>query len=319
MNQSLENYLIHCQTRVNKSLGDKLQTNTSQFSESTVILQASETLVDAMRYSVLNGGKRIRPILLYAAGETINAAKPDSEPDFDTVNNDLAANLDTLACAIECIHAYSLIHDDLPAMDNDDLRRGKPTCHKAFDEATAILAGDALQAEAFHLIAQTSLADSSKLELISLLTQASGRDGMVGGQAIDLASVNKAINLDQLQTMHRLKTGALIRASVAMGAMAANATAAQLQALDSYAKNIGLAFQIQDDILDVESDLATLGKQPGADIANNKPTYPALMGMDAAKSSAQSLLDEALSALNGFGDAAVRLHQIGEYIVGRNH
>ena len=265
-------------------------------------------LHEAMRYSVLNGGKRIRPILVYAAGFAVSADE---------------TALDAPASAIEFIHAYSLIHDDLPAMDDDDLRRGKPTCHKAFNEAQAILAGDALQSLAFHAIAHglpDSIPAEKKLDILDALAVASGSRGMAGGQAIDLASVGKSLNIAELEDMHVHKTGALIRASVKMGALCQpKITAEQLKKLDHYAKCIGLAFQIQDDILDVTSDTNTLGKTQGADIALNKPTYPALLGLEGAREMAAELHKESHDSLDIFGDKATPLRWLADYIVKRNY
>ena len=263
-------------------------------------------LRSAMRYSLFNGGKRVRPILVYAAARSI-------QPNIDL------ALLDPVAAAIECLHSYSLVHDDLPAMDDDDLRRGKPTCHKAYNEATAILAGDGLQALAFEYLTRTRFSAEIQIQLIKSLAWGSGADGMVLGQAIDLAAVDQTLNLQQLETMHRHKTGALIRSAIAMGAIAAGANSQALKDLDNYAAAIGLAFQVQDDILDVTSDTATLGKQQGADIAHNKPTYVSLLGLDQAKIKAQDLYQEALSALEPFGDSARELQQLAAYIVGRHY
>lgn len=260
----------------------------------------------AMRYSLFNGGKRVRPTLAYAAAEAISPQLP-------------IAALDPVAAALECLHSYSLVHDDLPAMDDDDLRRGKPTCHIAFNEATAILAGDGLQTLAFELLCQAPASAETRLRLVQALAQASGVQGMVLGQAIDLAAVDQQLSLQQLETMHRHKTGALIRASVAMGALMAGASEAQLAALDQYAAAIGLAFQVQDDILDVTADTHTLGKQQGADIARNKPTYVSLLGLDAARHKARDLHQQARAALADFGDSALRLHQLADYIVERGN
>lgn len=265
-------------------------------------------LHQAMRYAVLGGGKRIRPVLVYAAGAAAGTA---------------IENLDGPACAVELIHAYSLVHDDLPAMDNDDLRRGKPTCHKAFGEATAMLAGDALQALAFQVLSEdeTMLEDSSlRLRLLATLAHAAGSRGMVGGQAIDLAAVGKELNLAELENMHIHKTGALIRACVLMGALSQPAIGeSDLQSLDHYAKCIGLAFQIRDDILDVISDTDTLGKQQGADAALGKPTYPGLLGLEGARQHARTLYDDALKSLAAFGPEAETLRWIASYIVDRSH
>jgi geranylgeranyl pyrophosphate synthase len=258
----------------------------------------------AMRYSLFNGGKRVRPILAYAAGLAVNP-----HIHLDLIN--------PIAAALECLHSYSLVHDDLPAMDDDDLRRGKPTCHIAFDEATAILAGDGLQTLAFTLLCETTLPAPIQIQLVRLLAESSGVAGMVLGQAIDLAAVDHQLNLAQLETMHRHKTGALIRASVAMGATAAGASDLQLAALDRYANAIGLAFQVQDDILDVTADTATLGKQQGADIARNKPTYVSLLGLEGARTKAHELHQQSLSALSVFDESADPLRQLAAYIVDR--
>ncbi|MCW9013282.1 MAG: (2E,6E)-farnesyl diphosphate synthase [Gammaproteobacteria bacterium] len=266
-------------------------------------------LQEAMRYSVIGGGgKRVRPVLVYAAGQALNLQ---------------LEQLDACACAVEIIHAYSLIHDDLPAMDDDDLRRGRPTCHKTFDEATAILAGDALQALAFEVLAKDehmSCNSTTRLDMIRLLAEASGSTGMAGGQAIDLDSVGKQLALDQLENMHQLKTGALIRASVLLGAMCSpDASAEVLQKLDTYAHCVGLAFQIHDDILDVVADTATLGKPQGSDQAQNKPTYPALLGLDGARERALDLHHQSLAALDIFNESADTLRQLSAYIVERKH
>lgn len=263
-------------------------------------------LYEAMRYSVMNGGKRVRPLLAYAACEALGGR---------------AEQANGAACAVELIHAYSLVHDDLPAMDDDDLRRGQPTTHKQFDEACAILAGDGLQSLAFTALLDPALSDCPaqvRLDMVSALALAAGPAGMVGGQAIDLGSVGLKLDQSALEYMHRHKTGALIEASVRLGALASGrATPAQLQALQTYARAIGLAFQVQDDILDVESDTQTLGKRQGADIARDKPTYPALLGLDAAKAYALELRDQALAALRPFDAAAEPLRDLARYIVER--
>jgi len=266
-------------------------------------------LQQAMRYSVVGGGgKRVRPVLVYAAGQALNIE---------------LSELDACACAVEIIHAYSLIHDDLPAMDDDDLRRGRPTCHKAFDDATAILAGDALQAFAFEVLASDKTMQTSadnRIEMIKLLAQASGSIGMAGGQAIDLDSVGKSLNLDQLENMHLLKTGALIRASVLLGAMCSpNIQAAKLEALGTYARCVGLAFQIHDDVLDVTADTETLGKPQGSDEQQNKPTYPALLGLKGATARALELHQQAIKALEIFDESADVLRQLSAYIIERGH
>lgn len=260
----------------------------------------------AMRYATLDGGKRVRPLLVYATGRAVGAPE---------------ARLDVAACAVEFIHAYSLVHDDLPAMDNDDLRRGRPTCHRAFDEATAILAGDALQTQAFYILAHAAELDldpARRLRMVEALALAAGSRGMAGGQAIDLAAVGQQLDIAQLEDMHVHKTGALIRASVLLGALCADAPdAARLERLDHYAKCIGLAFQIQDDILDVVGNTATLGKAAGADTARDKPTYPALLGLSGARERAAELLADAHRALAGFGPEADPLRGLADYIVQR--
>ena len=263
-------------------------------------------LHEAMRYAVLGDGKRIRPVLVYASGEAF------------AVDRKI---LDGPACAVELIHAYSLIHDDLPAMDNDDLRRGRPTCHKAFDEATAILAGDALQALAFQILAHSSditVRAEQRLKMIDILALASGSRGMAGGQAIDLAAVGKKLNIAELENMHIHKTGALIRASVELGALSAeDVEQSAFEKVSHYAKCIGLAFQIQDDILDVESDTETLGKPQGSDIQRNKPTYPDLLGLEGAKKAARELHKEAIESLEQFDHKADTLRWIANYIIER--
>ncbi|MCP5143110.1 MAG: (2E,6E)-farnesyl diphosphate synthase [Gammaproteobacteria bacterium] len=263
-------------------------------------------LHEAMRYSTLDGGKRIRPMLVYSAGKALGA--PDHR-------------LDAPAAAVELIHAYSLVHDDLPAMDDDDLRRGRPTCHKAFDEATAILVGDGLQALAFQQLAQNPDLDidpAARLRMILTLAQAAGSRGMVGGQAIDLESEGKQLNIAALEDMHIHKTGALIRASVLLGALCADdVDEARLAGLDHYAKCIGLAFQIHDDVLDVVSDTETLGKTQGADQARNKSTYPALLGLDNARRRADELRDDALASIADLDTRADPLRWLANYIVAR--
>ena len=260
----------------------------------------------AMRYSVLGGGKRVRPLLVYAAGQALGAD---------------AAALDAAACAVECIHAYSLVHDDLPAMDDDALRRGKPTCHKAFGEATAILAGDALQTLAFQVLAHADMGELSperRVRMIELLAQAAGSRGMVGGQALDLAAIGADLDIAQLEDMHIHKTGALIRASVLLGALCArDLPDAAYSALDHYGRYIGLAFQVQDDILDVTGSTEQLGKQAGADRALNKPTYPALLGLSDARQRADELHHAALDCIADLDQRADSLRWLSEYIVAR--
>jgi len=267
-----------------------------------------ERLHSALHYVIFNGGKRVRPTLVYAAGEAFGA----------NINQ-----LHAAAAAVELIHAYSLVHDDLPAMDDDDLRRGKPTCHKAYDEATAILAGDALLTLAFEVLGSEdkNIEDqSSRLNMIQILAKASGSLGMVGGQAIDLESVGQNLSLDELKNMHAHKTGALIRGSVLLGAYAADAQqeSMKIQALSDYADCIGLSFQIRDDILDVEGDTEVIGKAQGSDEAKNKPTYPALLGMEGAKKAANDLHDKALTLLSGFDARADVLRELSAYFVKRN-
>lgn len=261
-------------------------------------------LHDAMRYATLGGGKRVRPLLAFAAGELTGAA---------------ANTLDTVACAVEMIHAYSLVHDDMPCMDDDVLRRGRPTCHVEFDEPTALLVGDSLQTLAFELLASQPIGEPGRqLEMITLLAHASGSRGMAGGQAIDLGSVGKALNQPELELMHALKTGALIRASVLLGALAGNALSTEeRQNLDRFAKRAGLLFQVVDDILDCTASTATLGKTAGKDEAADKPTYVSLLGLDAARTYADELRSDALNALSIFGERAARLTQLADYICHR--
>ncbi|MBF0254867.1 MAG: (2E,6E)-farnesyl diphosphate synthase [Gammaproteobacteria bacterium] len=262
-------------------------------------------LHQAMRYAALAPGKRVRPLLVYATARALGCP---------------AERLDGVAAAVEMIHAFSLVHDDLPAMDNDDLRRGRPTCHKAFDEATAILAGDALQTQAFQILAQHNgeIDPALRLEMIELLALAAGSRGMAGGQALDMAAENQALDLPQLEIIHIHKTGALIRASVNMACLACGSDAEQRRQLDHYAKCVGLAFQIRDDILDVEGDTEILGKTQGKDLSSNKATYPALLGLDGARGKAQELIDEALQSLAGFDDRADGLRALAGYILKRN-
>jgi geranylgeranyl pyrophosphate synthase len=268
--------------------------------------ESPQRLHEAMRYSVLNGGKRVRPVLIYATGSALGIAE---------------SQLDGAACAIEFIHAYSLVHDDLPAMDDDDLRRGRPTCHKAFDEATAILVGDALQVLAFQVLARDPNLPSNpaaRLQLIDILATESGTTGMAGGQALDLASEGQHLSLSEVEHMHACKTGALIRASVMMAAACAREIAPEsATALRRYATAIGLAFQIQDDVLDVEGDAALLGKATGADQAHGKPTYPAVAGLAAAKRRAAELHAQALEELGPLGNAAQPLREVSDWLVFR--
>ena len=294
---SIKDFIASSQARVDAALEQQL-------SDTQTI---APRLLEAMRYSVFNGGKRVRPVLVYATAEALKTS------------NSLC---DSAACAIEFIHAYSLIHDDLPAMDDDDLRRGKPTCHIAYGEATAILAGDALQTRAFEILINDPAAQQNPtliLQMIQRLAQASGASGMVGGQAFDLDSTGKQLSLNELKQMHRHKTGALISASVLLGALASGkASSEQLNALQEYAACIGLAFQIKDDILDVESDTQTLGKQQGADQTLNKATYTSILGLNEAKQAAQEQHQQALLALDIFGPEADNLRQLSAYIIERN-
>lgn len=288
-------FLETCRARVDAELDRRISRES-----------ASEHLQAAMRYSVLGGGKRIRPALCLAAARAVG----------ETGDSALVP-----ACAVELIHAYSLIHDDLPAMDDDDLRRGRPTTHIAFDEATAILAGDALQALAFGLLADADgLAESARLAMVRELARASGHGGMVGGQAIDLGAVGKTLSLAQLEVMHRHKTGALIEASVRIGALSSAAVQeSDLEVLARYARALGLAFQVQDDLLDIEGDTQVIGKPQGSDAARAKPTYPALLGVDGARAHLAELLDNAQQSLAAFGPEADPLRAMADYVVARNH
>jgi len=260
----------------------------------------------AMRYSTLDGGKRVRPLLAYAAGELAGAD---------------IARVEIAGAAVEMIHAYSLVHDDMPCMDDDVLRRGKPTCHVEYDEATALLVGDALQSLAFQLLSEHRLNDDAakQLQMVKLLAVASGSRGMAGGQAIDLASVGKQLSVPELEQMHIHKTGALIRAAILLGAHCGALQQAQLDKLDRYGKCVGLAFQVVDDVLDSEADTATLGKTAGKDADNDKPTYVTLLGVQAAKQMAAELHAEALDSLAGFGDKAQRLRELADFIVMRKY
>lgn len=262
-------------------------------------------LHEAMRYAT-RGGKRVRASLVYAAGEALSLDAP---------------RLDAAACAVELIHAYSLVHDDLPAMDDDDLRRGQPTVHKQFDEATAILVGDALQTLAFNVIARDDALDAAqRIKMIEILTEAAGSRGMVGGQAIDLASEGKQLTLAELEALHIHKTGALIRAALRLACHAApQLDETRLNSLDRYGKCIGLAFQIQDDVLDIESSSKLLGKTAGKDEASHKSTYPAVMGLRAAKERAAELFSDARAALSPFGDKADALHRLADQVERRDH
>lgn len=261
-------------------------------------------LHEAMRYSVLNGGKRVRPLLVYAVGECLQVDKQ---------------LLDAPAVAIELIHAFSLVHDDLPAMDNDDLRRGKPTVHKQFDEATAILAADALQPLAFSVLAELEGApQNASIELVQLVAAACGSTGMTGGQSIDLDAEGKALSVDELEYMYALKTGALLHAAIiAPGLLCADLQAADYDALDQFGRDVGILFQIKDDILDVEGETAVIGKPAGSDESLNKATYPALFGIEASKRRCDELLAQALHRIEHFGDSAAALAWLARYIVSR--
>ncbi len=266
---------------------------------------ATTRLLEAMRYSTLAGGKRARPILVYATGEALGAA---------------LEHLDAAAAAVELIHVYSLVHDDLPAMDDDDLRRGRPTCHRAFDEATAILVGDALQARAFEVLAHAPAHTSAvaRLEMLRVLADAIGTRGMAGGQAIDLESVKQTLDETSLERMHRQKTGALIQASVLLGAISAGLTSvAEHAALAEFGAEIGLAFQIQDDILDVEGTTSTLGKRAGADANRVKPTYPSVLGMERARERALAHRDRAIAALSPWPARFANLREFACFLVAR--
>lgn len=264
---------------------------------------APQTLHSAMRYSVLGGGKRIRAMLCYATAELCGT--------------DMSV-ADAAASAVELIHAYSLVHDDMPCMDDDDLRRGKPSCHKQYDEATALLVGDALQSLAFEVLSQPALCSQAhqQLKLLNILAKATGSTGMAGGQAIDLESVGKTLSQAELESMHRLKTGALIQAAALLGA--ANGSHEEMAAVEIFAANIGLAFQVVDDILDVEADTSTLGKTAGKDVNNNKPTYVSILGLQVAKLHAQKLYENAIAAIAPFGSKAQRLRALAGLITQRS-
>ncbi len=264
-------------------------------------------LHDAMRYAVLDGGKRVRPLLAFASGELTGAD---------------ISRVEQAAIAVEMIHAYSLVHDDMPAMDNDVLRRGKPTVHVEFDEATALLVGDALQSRAFEVLSQPGLTSdaSTQVQMLGILAAASGSHGMAGGQAIDLESVGKTLELPELEFMHILKTGALIRASVTLGALCGKPMdEVAMNKIDHYAKCVGLAFQVVDDVLDSEASTATLGKTAGKDAAQNKPTYVSLLGLARARELAEELRTDAHAALAGLGSDSTRLKQLADYIVLRKY
>ena len=259
----------------------------------------------AMRYAVLSGGKRLRPLLVYAAAQALGDEGP---------------SLDAAACAVELIHAYSLVHDDLPAMDDDALRRGRPTCHIVFGEAMAILAGDALQALAFEILADDRMRQTDAatgMAMLRTLGQACGAEGMAGGQALDLAAVGRTLELAELEYMHGCKTGALIRASVRLGALVGGADTDVLRALDHYAAAVGLAFQVRDDILDVEGESAVIGKTAGKDAAAAKPTFPSIIGLDASRERLAGLTDTALAVIAPWGERAALLHELARYAAHR--
>jgi geranylgeranyl diphosphate synthase, type II len=266
----------------------------------------AERVVEAMRYSLFAGGKRLRPILCLAGAEAVGGDPGEALP---------------VACALEMIHTYSLIHDDLPAMDDDDLRRGHPTCHKQFDEATAILAGDGLLTEAFRLMAEAAPRfegrEAALLEVIQLIGQAAGYQGMVGGQMLDLLAEGQKVNLKELETIHRLKTGALLTASVRAGALVAGGSRAEVTRLTAFGEKFGLVFQITDDLLDVEGEAAEMGKVTGMDAKHGKATYPALLGADKARDWARRLMEEAVAGLAPLGERAAPLREIGRYLLVR--
>ena len=285
-----------------KSLQDRAS---AELRQRLAVPGIAPALEEAMQYAVQNGGKRIRPVLAYAAAEAVGGALADA---------------DSCACAVELIHAYSLVHDDLPAMDDDALRRGQPTCHIRFGQATAILAGDALQSLAFEVLSQPSGKAQDIAAMVSTLAHAAGWQGMVAGQSIDIDAAGTAKDENELARMHRLKTGALINASVRLGALSTGrATPEQLRSLETYAGCIGLAFQVKDDILDVEGNTAVLGKQQGKDLSLNKPTYTSLLGLEAAHQRLQALYEEGVGALSMFGADADRLKAIAAYIIDRKH
>jgi len=279
------------------------------------VLPATDTtpahLHDAMRYAVLGPGKRIRAALVYAAGDAATGAVPQTSAQ--------TVALDYAAAAVELIHAYSLVHDDLPCMDDDALRRGRPTVHVQYDEATAMLVGDALQPLAFDVLARLPIAPALAIQAIQILAHAVGSLGMAGGQAIDCASIGQALARAQMQQMHSMKTGALLQASVVLGGVVTGAGSNVRQSLEAYAEAIGLAFQIVDDILDVTADTATLGKTAGKDAADNKPTYVSLLGLDGARTRLSELHAQAHTALRPLGAPARRLAQLADFMVGRGY
>jgi farnesyl diphosphate synthase len=293
VSRSFDDWMKTVQSDVERVLGAYLPTES----------QIPARLHAAMRYAVLDGGKRVRPLLVFAAGELFDA-------DMDSVSR--------AAAAVEMIHAYSLVHDDMPCMDDDALRRGKPTVHVQYDEATALLVGDALQSQAFIVLSEGEGDAAHKLQRVRLLAQASGSVGMCGGQAIDLTSVGVTLSLAELEQMHRLKTGALLRASVLLGALSGKLLSdEELTALDAYSSAIGLAFQVVDDVLDATADSATLGKTAGKDAADNKPTYVSILGLEQSKALAEKLCNDAHQAVKQFGDKARRLRELADLIVKR--
>ncbi|NNL57618.1 MAG: polyprenyl synthetase family protein [Pseudomonadales bacterium] len=301
MTESLEHCLGQLRPRFESILRDKLAAQRQ--------LPELHTIQQALEHSCLQGGKRLRAILVYLGAYACGAELP--------AVNSAADALDSAAAAIEVMHCYSLIHDDLPAMDDDALRRGQPTCHILFGEANAILAGDALQALAFEWLATAQLDAPARVKLVALLARSAGIQGMVGGQAIDLAAVDQNLALEQLVTMHRLKTGALFEAAAAMGAICAAASEAQQAALHRFASAMGLAFQVQDDIIDIDGDPAETGKPRGADIAANKPTFPALLGLAEARTYAERTRNAAIEALQPLGARAEPLRQLADFVVER--
>jgi farnesyl diphosphate synthase len=289
-----------------KSVQSTMEQALSDFLPSTQDTPAR--LHDAMRYAALDGGKRVRPLLVFAAAELFDG-------DIDLVKRDLVRRA---AAAVEMIHAYSLVHDDMPCMDDDELRRGKPTVHVKYDEATALLVGDALQSQAFLVLSEGAGDARRKLDMVRLLAHAAGSVGMCGGQAIDLASVGLALTRDELEQMHRLKTGALLRASVLLGALCGKSLSeSETAALNAYSAAVGLAFQVVDDILDATADSATLGKTAGKDAADNKPTYVSILGLEQSRALAQQLRKDAHEAIASFGVKAQRLAQLADLIVQR--
>ncbi|EEB79561.1 polyprenyl synthetase superfamily protein [marine gamma proteobacterium HTCC2148] len=302
MKADFDGEMESCRLRCNQRLAE-LPFDIASHSEAAA--EHISELQNAYLYSLASGGKRVRPAILYFAAQCVGGGHCES--------------LDQASCALELVHTYSLIHDDLPAMDDDDMRRGKPSLHKAYEESTAILVGDGLQARAFELLIDApNLTAEQKIRMVKVLAEAAGLKGMVGGQYIDIQVTGADITLDELQAMHSMKTGALIRASLALGGIAANATEEQLAALDEYGTHIGLAFQVADDILDVEGDAETLGKTQGKDAEANKPTYVKLLGLEGAKAEAQRLLKAALEALSDFGESADHLRDLARYIVERD-